>query len=132
MSIHNFVIKIKGRVGEHKKSLILGGILALTAILSFYIGYVARAEGHKESLVAITCPANAYLDSGALAEYPTTSSLMSHATTGAYVASKNGKKYYPASCSAANRIKDQNKIFFTTTRDAEQAGYSVGAGCSSS
>jgi len=52
------------------------------------------------------------------------------AEEGSYVASKNGKKYYPLSCSGANRIKDENKIYFNTQALAESAGYSKAANCS--
>lgn len=39
-----------------------------------------------------------------------------------YVASKNGKRYYPIDCSAANRIHEENKIFFDTEEEAQQTG----------
>ena len=52
------------------------------------------------------------------------------ATLGSFVASKNGKKYYPLSCSGANRIKEENKIYFTTGEQAERAGYGKAANCS--
>ena len=67
MSIHDFIEKIKGRAGEHRQLLLFIGILAGTAVLSFYLGYVARAEGHKDPLVDIQCPANAYMDPVSLA-----------------------------------------------------------------
>lgn len=48
---------------------------------------------------------------------------------GSYVASKNGKKYYPLTCSGVNRIKEENKIYFKTQAEAEAAGYSKAANC---
>ncbi len=48
-------------------------------------------------------------------------------TSGAYVASKNGKNYYKVSCS--NRIKEENKVYFTTIDDAKKAGYTASATC---
>lgn len=44
------------------------------------------------------------------------------ATTGTYVASVNGEKYYPSACSAVKRIKDENKRYFNTEEEAQRAG----------
>jgi hypothetical protein len=45
------------------------------------------------------------------------------------VASKNGTKYYPIACSGANRIKEENKIYFASTDLAEKAGYEPSSAC---
>ena len=54
----------------------------------------------------------------------------SYQQKGSFVASKNGEKYYPLSCAGVNRIKEENKIYFTTQEEAESAGYSKAANCS--
>ncbi len=41
-----------------------------------------------------------------------------------FVASKNGKKYYPIDCSASDNIKKENKIFFSSEEEAKSKGYS--------
>ncbi len=48
---------------------------------------------------------------------------------GRYVASKNGSAYYLESCSGAKRIKDENKIWFSSSAAAESAGYHKAANC---
>jgi hypothetical protein len=48
---------------------------------------------------------------------------------GAYVASKNGSKYYLTSCSGANRIKEENKVYFGSAAEAKAAGYGPAANC---
>lgn len=48
---------------------------------------------------------------------------------GAYVASKNGSKYHLAWCSGAQRIKEENKIYFNSQEEAERAGYAPAANC---
>lgn len=45
--------------------------------------------------------------------------------SGGFVASKTGKKYYPAGSAAAEKIKDENRIDFKTEEDAKKAGYSA-------
>jgi hypothetical protein len=52
-----------------------------------------------------------------------------HTTVGKYVASKNGTKYYLASCSGAKRIKDENKIWFASVEDAKASGRSASSAC---
>jgi methylphosphotriester-DNA--protein-cysteine methyltransferase len=50
-------------------------------------------------------------------------------TTGAYVASRTGTKYYLPTCGTAKRIKDENKVWFATKADAEKAGYEPATNC---
>ncbi len=46
-----------------------------------------------------------------------------------YVASKTGTKYHLPWCAGAQRIKDENKVWFATKEDAEAAGYTPAANC---
>jgi methylphosphotriester-DNA--protein-cysteine methyltransferase len=48
---------------------------------------------------------------------------------GKYVASKTGKAYHLPWCSGARRIKDENKIWFTSKEEAESAGYAPASNC---
>ena len=44
--------------------------------------------------------------------------------TGMFVASKNSKVYHLPSCQYAKRIKDENKIWFGSAKEAREKGYS--------
>ncbi|MBX4197718.1 hypothetical protein KW782_00080 [Candidatus Parcubacteria bacterium] len=57
------------------------------------------------------------------------SSVRASTTTGAYVASKNGKAYYLVTCTGAKRILDKNKVFFETREAAERAGFQAAKNC---
>jgi len=46
-----------------------------------------------------------------------------------YIASKNGTVYHLPWCPGAGRIKDENKIWFESKEDAENAGYRPAANC---
>jgi hypothetical protein len=48
---------------------------------------------------------------------------------GGYVASKSGTKYHLPWCSGAKRIKEENKVWFKTQAEAEDAGYTPAANC---
>lgn len=42
-----------------------------------------------------------------------------------FVASKTGKKYYPADSAAAQKIAEENRVSFATAEEAEAAGYTA-------
>lgn len=46
-----------------------------------------------------------------------------------FVASKTGTKYYPLDCGGVNRIKEENKIYFTTEQEAINKGYERTSTC---
>ena len=135
MSIHTFTQKIKGRkdavtgwAGERRQMLVYMAILAVTTVLAFYMGYIARAESVKASPVVINCPLEAYMSPQAGSVLPV-GPMSTASATGAYVASRNGAKYYPLGCGGVSRIKEENKVFFDTKASAEAAGYTPAQGC---
>ena len=50
-------------------------------------------------------------------------------TAAIYVASKNGTAYYLPDCPGASRIKEENKIWFSSQKEAESLGYKPAANC---
>ncbi len=138
MNIPDFPNKIKAlahpgikRLGERRQIIVYMAVLAAACLLSFYLGYVARAESAKATSVVINCPLEAYMEPKTA---DSTSSIpdkraISLGVGGQFVASKNGAKYYPADCGSANRIKEENKVYFNSTSAAETAGYSLSATC---
>lgn len=47
----------------------------------------------------------------------------------AYIASKNGGKYYDLNCSAATKIVTENRIWFSSEQEAESSGYTKSKKC---
>ena len=47
------------------------------------------------------------------------------AAEGTFVASKTGKKFYPVDSAAGKKIKEENRVFFKTEKEAEKAGFSA-------
>ena len=45
------------------------------------------------------------------------------------VASKKGRKYHLPECPGAQRIAQENKIYFSTKEEAEETGYQPAANC---
>ncbi len=77
-------------------------------------------EASREQSIAAPASAQSQL-AGAAAVLP--------ATTGTYMASKTGSKYYLPSCGSAKRIKEENRVWFATKQQAETAGYEPAANC---
>lgn len=50
-------------------------------------------------------------------------------SVGKYVASKNSDKYHLATCPGAQRIKEENKIWFISKEEAQKAGLTPAANC---
>ena len=50
-------------------------------------------------------------------------------TGGNFIASINGKSYYPKDCPSAKRIKEENMIWFDSAEEAEADGYVPAKNC---
>jgi methylphosphotriester-DNA--protein-cysteine methyltransferase len=61
----------------------------------------------------------------------TSNTTIQHSATnkGTYVASKSGSAYHFPWCSGAQRIKEENKVWFETKEEAELAGYRPASNC---
>ncbi len=55
--------------------------------------------------------------------------LMEKPVTGELVGSKSGTKYHLPTCPGAKQIKEENKVFFANTTEAQAAGYKPAANC---
>ena len=121
------------------------GVIVLVGILSFSLGRFSDgglgqgmengdSSGIQEVIQALPVTAEASrasIDSSA----PVEDSERERETTpagaseGSYVASKSGEKYHLPWCSGAQRIKEENKVWFKTKAEAEAAGYAPAANC---
>ena len=50
-------------------------------------------------------------------------------TEAAFVASKNGSKYYPIDCGSASRIKEENRVYYATEEEAQADGKERSSAC---
>lgn len=115
-----------------KKHILLGTILVLTALGSFGLGRLSFYENSKEPL-EIIFPQNSQTASAVVAgvssEVETKKEVMIEESSGFVVASKNSDKYHFPWCSGAKRIKEENKITFSSTEEARKAGYLPAGNC---
>ena len=115
--------------GAEWEPYLLPAIVILVAMTAFGLGRLSAAQG--DVALRVLYPdaklAEPLANTAAVAAAKTPS--YAKATDGAYVASKNGTKYYLVSCSSANRIKQENKVYFGSIAEAQAAGYEPAANC---
>jgi hypothetical protein len=132
--------------GTHRGKEVLGRIppdilvvlvLILSSALAFGLGILAgkdmvKAEG-KDGFWIEQLPEKALPSTGgpaaAIEAVSLEKSSVPAATSGTYMASKNGTKYYLPTCGGVKRIKTENIVWFQTKAEAEAAGYAPAANC---
>jgi len=135
MSIREILGKIKGYLEIDRVFYAL--ILILLCAASFGLGRLSVVgDVGGPPIQKMTPRTSSQVGSPAAAQYipekaTSTSVTPSKETSGegAYVGSKNGTKYHLPWCSGAQRIKEENKVWFTDKESAEKAGYTPAGNC---
>lgn len=126
----------KALLGRIPADILVVGVLILSATLAFGLGILAgrdmaKAEG-KDGFWIERLPEKSLPEAGgpaAAIEAVKPESAIIAPTSGTYMASKNGTKYYLPTCGSAKRIKAENRVWFATKAEAEAAGYGPAANC---
>ena len=108
--------KCKGLAAKIPRDMLVIGVLVLSSTASFALGYLAGQGSGQGTAPAPDSP-------------PVGLSEAVSAASGAFVASRNGTKYYLPSCAGASRISDANKVWFASAEAAVAAGYALAANC---
>lgn len=124
-----YIRKIKGWAGERENDLFTALIIVLTAIAAFGLGRLSAIYDAKMPIIIKNSAKAPAVNATASVRASVTDRSTDTASVGKYLASKNGKKYYPADCPAASRIAEANRIWFNSTTEAEQAGLTLSASC---
>lgn len=117
--------------GDNDKELHLAIIIILVAIISFGLGRLSKIREEKTP-ITIENVATSTETVVNTSSQPARLSQPGRLTADAekiFVASKNGKKYYYAWCDSAQKIKESNRVWFSTKEEAEKAGYEPAANC---
>lgn len=137
MTIADGTQRGKALLGRIPPDILVVLALILSATLAFGLGVLAgkdmvKAEG-KDGFWIEQLPEKALPSSGgpaaAIEAVKSAKPEVPAATSGTYMASKNGTKYYLPTCGSAKRIKTENVVWFQTKAEAEAAGYGPAANC---
>lgn len=116
-------------LGKRFEGFMVPALVALVGLACFGLGRlsVTQTEGARLVINApttqVAAVANVPVKAGAAP------AQAAPRQAGTYVASKSGSKYYLPTCSGANRIKEENKVWFDSASAAEAAGYGKAANC---
>jgi len=127
MSIHDLSDKIKAKTGLDNTIFLHLFLIIGVGISAFGLGRLSVNNSSivENSDIQITQTAGVYVSRTPTSTINTPSTRVEKN----YVASKNGKLYYTASCKGVNRIKEENKVWFDTASDAEKLGYTRSSSC---
>lgn len=130
--------KIKQFIDSEKgKDILIVIIVILVGLGSFQLGRLSKengSEGIKIDYTGVNQDKNTNQATNVISAISGIGSLestnpTSQKTDKNYFASNRGSKYYSLSCSAGKTIKQENRVYFTTGEEAEQAGYTLSSSC---
>ena len=104
----------------------------LILVLIFFIGLGIGLLIGPNKPTPIIIDKNVKISLPAQVGLPTQSGLFTQQSdfnSGSFVASINGKNYYPKDCPSAKRIKEENMIWFNSAQEAEADGYAPAKNC---
>lgn len=131
MSINHFMNKIKDRIGVDNTTLLCFLVIILVGLSSFGLGrlsvtnsaYITDNSELEDNNIIIKDKI------GDISQINSDINNEDINKERRYVASKNGKLYYTSSCSGAKRISPKNEVWFSSSIDAEKAGYTLSSSC---
>jgi len=120
MSIEYLKHKIKGIDGIlNNKDILVILVVILTTFASFGLGRLSKIDETRAPM---------RIDNSATVYNSINTNVQTNEQQ-SYVASKNGTKYHFPWCSGAKRIKESNKIWFSSKEEAIKAGYTPAGNC---
>lgn len=147
MSIQDIISKIKRVVDSPQfavilKKLLLAILVLLVLGLCFIAGVVfASTKSLKSSPIEVVYPLlvttiETVPEHSTVGNKPvqlqkkTTPVNTSSQYKNSFVGSKNSKLYYSPECTGSRRIKEENRVYFTTSKQAQEAGRTLAKSCS--
>ena len=124
-----FLAKVKNWFTPRENELFLAATIILVALISFGLGRLSAFRSEKFPIQFIEPQNQEGRVLGAVTPPPAVNSAKVETGDKLYVASKNGSAYHFPWCSGAQRIKEANKIYFSSREEAEKAGYRPAANC---
>jgi hypothetical protein len=125
--------KIKGSTGIDQTTAIYFMVIIVVGISAFGLGRLsaedAISRGDEGIVIKDTQESLESVPRSQLSARKASAIKTESQAGGNYVASKNGKLYYPRGCKGANRIKPENEVWFTSSSDAEKLGYAPSSSC---
>ena len=130
--LSNSIEKVKRIIEANKSDLFVAFIIFLVGMIGFGLGRLSVVWPEKEPITIENVLEKQYIsvESEAKNTYPSkTTAAIANTIQGQLVGSKSGTAYHFPWCSGAQRIKEENKIWFTSKEEAEKKGYRPAGNC---
>lgn len=111
------------KIKPYQNDLIIVLVILFVGLISFGLGRLSALSEQKSPIVVEN------LASGIGFALESSDLIGESEAEKLYVVSKNGTKYHYPWCSGAQRINEENKIWFSTKEEAERAGYTPASNC---
>lgn len=111
---------------EYQNTIFAALILVLIFFLGLGIGLLIRPNKSSHIIIDKNVKIGLPVRQSGLSE---NSEKPFNLSGGSFVASINGKNYYPKDCPSAKRIKEENMIWFGSAQEAEADGYTLAKNC---
>ena len=115
------------------QDVVLVGAIMLLGVVSFGLG---RLSTNGEQANVVLCSELPHISThqepptvGDQAAAAATTAVAGTVSGGAVVGSRSGSTYHLPWCSGAQRIKEENKVWFASREAAEEAGYHPAKNC---
>lgn len=125
--LSEFIPKVKSLYKEKQSDFYVAALIFLVSMASFGLGRLSVLWPPKEP-ISMAEPQNLSNASLPVRNFANSSAAVVK-PKGKYVASKSGASYHYPWCQGALKIKEGNKIWFQTKKEAEQAGYKPAGNC---
>ena len=120
--------KVKLWMEENRSDLYTAAIIFLVCLSAFGLGRLSILWPQKEPLRIIGGQEAAAI-SGNKETKPEKNANIPPSAQDKYVASKSGTAYHYPWCAGAQKIKEENKIWFKIKEEAEDRGYKPAGNC---
>jgi hypothetical protein len=117
--------------GEKGKGVLTVMIIVLVGFGAFELGRLSKENTSSGVQIEYNQPAVAEeANVFSAVEYASIpKNNVSKSSSKNFFASNRGSKYYPVGCSGGKTIKQENRVYFVTSEEAEKAGYTLSSSC---
>mgnify|MGYP001561660926 CR=1 FL=1 len=109
--------------------VLIFSIIALVGVAGFGLGRLSALEGSKTPVEILSSQGGAVVASVEEFGAGSDEAVVTQASTGLLVGSKNSNKYHLPWCPGAQRISEANKVWFSSKAEAVKAGYEPASNC---
>ena len=124
----NILTKLPKFIKSQQHTIFLGACVILVSFISYNLGQINALE---KTPLKITKEETSQASILKASSQKSTLTNTPKPTDTRVVASRKSttKKYHYLWCSGAQKIKEENKVWFTTSGEAEAAGYTLAGNC---